>query len=373
MSFNLMDLVKNQISDQLLGSIGSVMGTESSQTTVALSGALPGLLSGMMNSTSSPAGATALFETARKQDDGLLGNMGHLLGGDQSSALASQGNSTLSSLLGSGALGQLAGVIASFSGISRGNSSSLLGMLAPIIIGVIKKKVLEGGMDASALASMFTQQKDNINAVMPGGLSEQLQSAGFFDSISAQPATNTPALKPEAYQAPVAPAAAHAASGSVLMKWLLPLAVVVVLGWFGMQYLGNDTSTLAPPQTSEVSAEALQAAKDAMPAGVDLTKITDGLEGMFGSTTEALSGITDVASAKAALPDIQSATASLSGMSDVITRLPAAAKGPINAVLNNGIAALQPLVDKVTTIPGVGELVQPVIGPVLETLQGLAG
>ena len=109
-----------------------------------------------------------------------------------------------------------------------------------------------------------------------------------------------------------------------------------------------------------------------MPAGVDLTKITDGLEGMFGSTTEALSGITDVESAKAALPDIKAATSSLGGISDVITRLPDAAKGPISAVLNNGIAGLQPLIDKVTAIPGVGALIQPVVGPVLENLQGLA-
>ncbi len=384
MSFNLMELVKDQVGDQLLGSIGGVLGTDGSQTTGALSGALPGLLSGLMASSSSPAGAEALLDTAKKQDDGLLGNMGNLLGGDQSNALASQGNSILSSLLGSGALGQLAGVIASFSGISRGNSSSLLGMLAPIIIGVIKNKVMDGGMNASALSSMFTQQKDNINAAMPQGFSDQLQSAGFFDSISAQPAVSAPAPKPAVQQAPAAPAAPAASSGG-LPKWLLPAVAVVVLGGFGLQYLGKgkeaaneavsdvqSTATQATQQVTEVSADALQAAKDAMPAGVDLTKITDALEGMFGSTTEALSGITDVESAKAALPDIQAATSSLGGMSDVITRLPDAAKGPISAVLNNGIAGLQPLIEKVTAIPGVGALIQPVIGPVLETLQGLA-
>ncbi len=163
-----------------------------------------------------------------------------------------------------------------------------------------------------------------------------------------------------------------------LNKWLLPLVAVVVMGCgkdAAEEAASNAQSaaTQASQQVTEVSAEALQAAKDAMPAGVDLTKITDGLEDMFGSTTEALSGITDVDSAKAALPDIQAATSSLGGMSDVIARLPAAAKGPISAVLNNGITALQPLIDKVSAIPGVGELIQPVVGPVLETLQGLAG
>ncbi len=158
-----------------------------------------------------------------------------------------------------------------------------------------------------------------------------------------------------------------------LNKWLLPLVAVVVMGC-GKDSANEAASNAqnAATQVTEVSADALQAAKDAMPAGVDLTKITDGLEGMFGSTTEALSSITDADSAKAALPDIKAATSSLGGMSDVIARLPEAAKGPITAVVKNGITALQPLIDKVSAIPGVGDLIQPVIGPVQETLQGLA-
>jgi hypothetical protein len=319
-----------------------------------------------------------------KQQDHGLGNPGTLLRGNQASAIAGQGNSMLSSLLGSGALGQLAGVVANFAGISRGNSSTLLGMLAPIVLGVIRRKVIDGGMNAGSLASLFTEQKDNINAAMPQGFSDQLQSAGFFDSIS--PETPSVVSTPEAHKTPAhasTPAPA-AASGGGLMKWLLPLAAVVVLGWLGMKFLGNEAATdavdsatgvasEASSAVSAVSAEALQAAQDAMPAGVDLSKITNSLEGVFGSTTDALTGITDVQSARAALPAIETASSTLGGLNDVITRLPDAAKGPVGAIVNNGLAALQPLIAKVTAIPGVGDLVQPVVGPMLEMLRGLAG
>lgn len=57
MSFNLVDLIKDQISEQLLGTMGIVLGTEGSQTSGALSGAPTGLLSGLMNASSQPASA----------------------------------------------------------------------------------------------------------------------------------------------------------------------------------------------------------------------------------------------------------------------------------------------------------------------------
>lgn len=385
MSFNIVDLVKDQISDQLLGTMGSVLGTEGSQTTGALSGALPGLLSGLMNSARNPTGAGALFNAVQQQDDNVLGNIGNLLGSDQSSTLASQGTSMLTGVLGSGALGQLAGVIANFAGISRGNSSSLLGMLAPIIIGVIKKKVFEGGMNASSLADMLASQKDNVEAAMPSGFADQLKSAGFFDSIAAAPqaAVSAPEVpQAPAYQAPVAPSAT---SGGGLMKWLLPLVAVVVLGWLGMKFLGNkdvttdavesaaDAAGAASQAVSSLSDDAMQAARDAMPANLDFDKLKGDLEGVFGSTTDALSGITDAESARAALPSIEQASGSVSRLGGIISRLPDAAKGPIGTIVNNGLAALQPLIDKVSAIPGVGDIIRPIVGPMLETLQGLAG
>lgn len=187
------------------------------------------------------------------------------------------------------------------------------------------------------------------------------------------------------------------------MKWLIPLVAVLVLGFLGMQYLGNDGDAVSEPvsdaqdtatqaagnsatdvqssvqnttadtvQTaSALSAEALQAAQASMPEGIDLASLTTSLENVIGSTSDALSGITDVESARTAASGIEAASERLGGLKKAITRLPDAANGPIDAIVSNGIASLKPLIDKVTAIPGVAELVQPVLGPMLETLQGL--
>ncbi len=405
MSFNIVDLVKDQISDQVLGQMGKALGMEGSQTSGALAGALPGLLSGILNKASSPDAASSMFDTVQKQDDNLLGNMGNLLGGDQASSTANQGSSMLSSILGSGALGQLAGVVANFSGISRGNSSSLMGMLAPFVIGIIKKKIFDGGMDANSMASMLSGQKDNVANAMPQGFSDQLQSAGFFDSITAVASPVAAQVAPAAATATAAATASidntASSSGGGFMKWLIPLIAVAGIGWFGLNAMNKDSATetvdaLDPTAkieegasavtegasnavdavkdgASDAAASALSAAQDAMPEGVDLSAISGGLEGVFGSTTDALGGITDVESAKSAIPAIEEATAKLGGINDLITRLPEAAQGPLAAIAGSGMTALQPIIEKISAIPGVGAVIEPVVQPMLDMLSGLAG
>ena len=414
MSFNIIDLVKDQISDQMMGQIGGLVGGDSAQTSSALGGALPGLLSGLTKSAGSAGGAGALFDAVQKQDDGMLGNMGALLGGNDSANVINQGTSMLGSLLGNGALGKLAGVLTGFSGLNSRGSSSLMGILAPIVIGVIKKKVFDGGLNAGGLASLLGDQQNNINAAMPQGFSSQLESSGFLNSIAAEPmaAMSTPDVKVPNVDMPDV----SAPSGGGFMKWLLPLAAVVVLGWLGMKFFGNqggdaldaakgaaDTATSTATNAAEsatgavsnaaesatnaasgavesvagaaggLSAEALEKAKAAMPEGVNFDELSGNLNDVFGSTTETLSGITDAESATAALPALEEVSGKLGGLNDVMARLPVAAKGPLQSVVSGGLGSLQPVIDKVMGLPGIGPILEPVVGPMVEMLGGMAG
>lgn len=392
MSFNIVDLIKDQISDKTMDGIGGVLGVQSSQASMGLAGALPGLLSGLVSSASTKQGAGALFDAVQQQDDGVLGNIGNLLGGNDASSFANAGTSTLSSLLGSGAVGSLAGAVSNLSGIGRGISGSLLGMLAPIILGVLKKKILDGGMDTSSMTSMLTSQKNNIDAAMPVGFSAQLQSGGFFDSIKdiAEPAKQATAQASSTSSGNISQGAeqvvqesAEAAGSGGVMKWLIPVVVLAVLGWLAMQFFGGnnveeagsgalDSVSEAAGSAGTVVDGALQSAGDALPDGVNLDEITGGLEGVFSSATDALGGITDVESATAAIPALEEIGGSLGGLSSTIDGLPDAVKGPIASIVGSGMEGLQPLIEKVTAIPGVGDLITPVIEPIMEMLQGFA-
>ena len=415
MAFNIVDLVKDQISDQLLGQLAGAAGTDSNQASSALSGAIPGLLSGLTGSANKPGGAGALLEAVNKQDDGLLGNLSSMLGQGQGSNLADQGTNMLSSLLGGGALGTLANVIGSVAGIGRGNSSSLLGMLAPIVIGVIKKQVLGGGLDASGLTSMLNSQQSNINAAMPQGVSDQLSTQGFFDSIAgggaaAAPNVTAPNVSAPNVSAPnvsapdvSAPHIDTPKSGG-LPKWLIPAAVVAALAFFGLKFLGGkdvevpDASAVTDAAgnvveqagqaasdgaasataaftsvTDGISTEAMDAAKAALPDGVNMDALTGQLDGVFESTGGALSSITDADSATAALPQLTEASEGASQFGEVFKRLPDAAKGPLATMMQSGVGALQPMIDKASAIPGVGAIIEPIIGPMIRSLSDLAG
>jgi len=128
MSFNIVDLVKDQVKGPLLGQMGNLLGNESGKAAGATDSMIPALLSGMMGSSSTSGGADSLFKAVNDQDDGLMDNLGSLLGGGQASSVIDNGNSLLGGLLGTGGLGKLAGALASFSGLSKGGTSSLMGM-----------------------------------------------------------------------------------------------------------------------------------------------------------------------------------------------------------------------------------------------------
>ncbi len=393
MSFNIVDLVKDQISDQLLGQMGSVLGIDSKAATGALSGALPGLLDGLVGSARNPAGAGVLFDAISKQDDGLLGNLGNLLGGDQSAQVIDQGNSVLGSLLGGGALGKLADVIGSFSGIGRGVSGSMLGMLAPLVLGVIKKQFIsENHADAGGLASMLMGQQDNINAAMPEGFANQLQSSGFFDSIS----PGTPSMDaPSDSAAPQVPAQAESAVDSArtavvdagdssggMMKWLLPLVAIAVLGYLGMKFMGgnrdadvtgavNDATSAAGDAVNEAGETAGDAVDAA--ANFDLATAQETLSGAFNDASDALTSVTDAESAQAALPQLESVEQNVSGLAAMLENVPDTARAPLQSIAQNGLARLQPLADKVLGLPGVGDVLGPVVGSILQGLGSIGG
>jgi hypothetical protein len=395
MAFNIVDLVKDQISDQLLGQLGGAAGIDATQASSALSGAIPGLLSGLTGVANKPGGAGALLDAVNKQDDGLIGNLSSMLDQGQGNQLASSGGDLLTSLLGGGALGSLAKVIGGFAGIGQSNSSSLLGMLAPIVIGVIKKQVLGSSLDANGLSSMLSSQQSNVNAAMPQGLSDQLSSQGFFDSISgAAPDVSAPNVSAPNVSMPNVNTPDMPKSGG-LPKWLIPLVAIGALAFFGFKFLtgqdapdvgavgdaaSNAASSAADSAgaafgsvTDGISTEAMDAAKAALPDGVDMDGLTSQLDGVFESTTSALGGITDADSATAALPQLTEASEGVSQFGEVFKRLPDAAKGPLASMLETGVGAVGPLLEKAKAIPGVGDIIEPIVGPMLATIEGLAG
>ena len=352
MSFNLIDLVKDQLSDQVMKSIGGVIGGNESQNSLAVNSAIPGLLSSLTNFGSSSSNADLMFKGIEKQDDGILDNLGDLLGGSGQNSLIESGGNILSSLLGGGGLASLVGSIAGFSGAGKSGTSKLLGLLAPIVFGVIKRKLMGGGgFDVASLMSLLTGQKSNVAAAMPSGFSLMSDTASnataAVENVADRVADTTQATVKE---------------GSSFIGKLLPLALLAGAAWLGYNYFMNNKSTEAPAvNTTNVEQTTANVQTQAPAMSGELLDLEKNLGSAMGAVTTSLGGITDVESAKAAIPSLTEATGQLGSLGGLFAKLPEAARGPITKIVSDNMQGIQDMVTKVASIPGVGELVKPVV------------
>jgi hypothetical protein len=178
---NLVDLITSQLSGDVLGKLGGLVGASEQQAQSASSAAVPALLQIFGKLASSQKGADQLAGAMGGLDLSMLGNLAGYLGGGNASGLGRVGGDLLGSLLGGGNLTKLIGTIASFVGSQPGMMQKLLTYLAPIMLGVVAKQ-LGGRPNGSSVSRLFSEQAGNISSALPRGLS-------LADLGSIQPST----------------------------------------------------------------------------------------------------------------------------------------------------------------------------------------
>ena len=183
---DLLGLVKEQFTSAIVSKISSFLGESTENTNAALGSALPAILGGVMQKASTIQGASDLLSTIRTggYDGGVLDNFGGLLDDVKStSTLTSLGNGLLGNIFGD-KLGALTGLISNASGIKTGSASSLLGLVAPILMNVLGKKVTTQGLSTSGLASLLMSQKDVVKAALPAGIGSILNVGALGDFLA---------------------------------------------------------------------------------------------------------------------------------------------------------------------------------------------
>ena len=182
---DLLGLVKEQLTSSIVSKISSFLGESTENTNSALGSALPAILGGVMQKASTTQGASDLLSTIRTggYDGGVLDNLGGLLDDVKStSTIASLGSGLLGNIFGD-KLGALSSVISKASGIKTGSATSLLGLVAPIVMNVLGKQVTSQGMSTSGLASLLMSQKDTVKAALPAGIGSILNVGALGDFL----------------------------------------------------------------------------------------------------------------------------------------------------------------------------------------------
>jgi len=105
---------------------------------------------------------------------------------------------------------------------------------------------------------------------------------------------------------------------------------------------------------------------------LSVSGISRALGNALGSTKSVLAGVSDQASAEQALPRLQAASMSVNKVAELVPNMPDVAQVPLAKLAGNGLSGIQPLSDSALSLPGVGPTLQPVMGPMLETLAKLS-
>jgi hypothetical protein len=367
MAVNLVSLVMQFLTPDMIGRIASALGLDRNTVQTAVNSAVPSLLAGFSNVAAQPGGAQKLVDAATQQT-GALDSFARTLGAGNQSSLIESGSQLLSSLLG-GRTNLLAEAIGKFAGMGQATAGSLLGMLVPVVLGTITQQQGAARLDPSKIGSLLAGQKDNIAAALPPQMGNLLAGTGLLDSLggaarTAMAAGSTAARTSASAARSVGDATLRtmgaAASSSNWLYWLIPAAAIAALLLYllarGPEEVAQQSGTVGLGQSTTVS-------------GLDINKqVADSLT----SLRTTLGDVSDAASAQAALPKLREVAAQIDRASNQRGQLSADQRRILAASVNPAMPTLNQLFDKVLAVPGAPDELKPAVDALKTKLAALS-
>jgi hypothetical protein len=377
MATNLVSSVMQFLTPDMVARIARTLGIDPDVAQKVVSAAVPAILASFAGLAAKPAGAQQLSETVQEQRPDMLSQITSLIGGPDQKAIADTGSGLLSTLLGGSGLNGLVSAMSTFAGIHQNTSKSVLGLIAPMVVGALGQQQRSGGLDANGLANLLSSQKDQITAAMPSGLADMLGASGMLDALDGSLRRGADTASAAAGRMASTMSDTARGAGQVGYRaarrpltaswplWILGLVVLAGLGWY---FLGEREHQLAE-QTRGLINKATEdvATKTPNPADVsaDLTSSVD-------TVRTTLQGITDPASARAALPKLQQATEQMDRINSLAAQLPPSSRKELASLVAASMPALNRLCDRALSNPQIAGLAKPTIDALRAKLQSLA-
>ncbi|MEE9342264.1 MAG: OmpA family protein, partial [Gammaproteobacteria bacterium] len=205
----------------------------------------------ILNKSSNDSALGGVFNMLNnKGNANVLDNLGSLVGGGN----LAQGDPKdlagdfMGKLFGN-KVGGILDLVTSASGLKKSSSSSVLGLVGPLVMGYLSRRIFKGGLNASGLVSMLLGQKDNIAKALPSGMGSMVGLADLNQTERTTSAatshtnytdTNTKYAEPE--------------SSSKLMPIILGLAGLGAL-FFGLKNCSNTDMNTNHETVGEISSE----------------------------------------------------------------------------------------------------------------------
>ena len=374
MATNLVSSVMQFLTPDMVSKIARTLGIDPDVAQKVVSAAVPVILASFAGLAARPAGAQQLSQTLEQQRPDMLSQIASAIGGPDQKAIADTGSGLLSTLLGGGNLNGLSSAVGNFAGINQSAGKSVLGLIAPMVMGVLGQQQRSGGLDANGLATLLASQKDQIAAAMPPALASIMGARGMLDGMLGRGAdtASTAAGRMSGTMSDmamrtsqVANAAARRPLAASWPLWVLGLIVLAGLAW----YFSGDRDKQVAEQTRGLFNKAPGDVATNTPSAAD---VSADLTASVKTARETLQGITDPASARAALPKLQQATDRLDKINSLAAQLPSGSRKELASQVEALMPALNRLCDQALANPQIAALAKPAIDALRVRLQMLA-
>lgn len=409
MSTNLVSYVMQFLTPDMVGRIAAALGLNRSDAQSGVSAAVPALLASFCGLADKPGGAQSLVNTI-KQQSGVADNFASMVGGSNQASFVDRGSSLLTSLLGSHDTSSLSGAVGRFAGLGQTKATSLLGMLAPLVMGLIGKQIGTRGIDVGSLTSLLASQRDQIAQALPPGMGQMLESAGIGGGFEqARTTAGTAAGRASDYRSstssdqyrpyPTSPPrpperSARAETGVPnWVYWLLPLLVLGGLLWYLLnrpheqqqarqeppppaqtqqerQQETTPQTTGQAPAGQTTTGQQPQTTGNVVVGGVD---VKNALGDSLADMRTSLQSIVDGGSAQTALPKLEAAKNQIDRISGLSGQLSDDQRKTLAGVITAAMPMINQLTDRVMAMPGVSDVLKPTIGPMKTKLAELSG
>jgi hypothetical protein len=351
-ALNIVSAIINSLAPSVVDKVAAALGVNSGLARTALSAAVPAVLAIFGSKASTDTGARALFDTVSKTDTGAFGDLAATLSGAKGEKFLQGGLGSLGSLLGDTGLKSLTNAIGRQAGIGSDASSSIVSLAGQLAMGQLAKSAASEGLDAAGLSNMLRGQQNNIKSALPAGLGDMLSASGLVGSNFAEQAGRA-ATNAVHHTAQVTK------KGTNWLTWALPaLLALLALWWF----LGNRSATTVTEAVPQVVKEVMV---DGVDVGKQLTGTLDGLRTTLG-------GITDAATAEAALPKLQETVTAFDGISGLAAKLTAEQRSMLAGLVSVALPAIKEVSGKVLAIPGVGSILKTTVDGLVAKIEALA-
>jgi hypothetical protein len=355
---DILNMIAGAATPAMAAKVAGALGIPEAVVRKALAVGIPVILATLLKRGSTSGGMDAISAALGGLGKNPLEALTGAVGGSASqvSAAAQGGSDLLGSLLGVGAAGGLTKTLASYAGIDQAAAGPLLGILGSTALGGLKSAADKEGLDAAGVMRLLGSQKDQIEKAIPSDLGRMLSSAGILPQAAAMGS---------AARAAVPPAPPPAQSGG-WMKWALAAVALAVLAWLATNFLGRtpEPAVTEAPAAAPAEADALV---------VDGVNIGDTIQGVLGTLTTTLAGVTDTASATAAVQALTEADATLGGLEGAVGSLSAEGKTALQALIAGALPGLKSTIDGLLGDSAISGILKPTLDGILAKLTAYGG